>query len=262
MLAGDDAARNVQRAGALVREAAACGGRLIALPEKWNFWGGAAHTAVGAEGINGSSLTAVRGWAKDLGVTIVAGSILEAIGDGRRAFNTSVMIGPDGRDLAIYRKIHLFDVRVGDHDYRESEATAPGDGIAVGEAFGAIVGLSVCYDLRFPELYRALVDLNARILVVPANFTVETGRAHWDLLLRARAVENQCFVLGAGQCGHHATGEGAFGHSMIVDPWGVVLAEVHDDEGLAVVDLDLAGQDAIRTALPALAHRRPSALGS
>jgi len=262
MLADEDAGRNVERAGALVHEAAAHGARLIALPEKWNFWGSASRTSAGAEGLDGPALTAARGWARDLGVAIVAGSILEAIGDGTRAFNTSVLIAPDGRDLAVYRKVHLFDVRVGDHDYRESDATAPGDGVAAGEVFGVMIGLSVCYDLRFPELYRALVDLHARILAVPANFTVATGRAHWELLLRARAVENQCFVLAAGQCGRHATGEGAFGHSMIVDPWGLVLAQVEDDEGLAFADLDFAQQDALRASLPALAHRRPNALGS
>jgi predicted amidohydrolase len=187
---------------------------------------------------------------------IVAGSVLEAVGDGSRAFNTSVLIDAGGNDLAVYRKIHLFDVTVDGHEYRESAATDAGDRAVTGDALGLRLGMSVCYDLRFPELYRAHAAAGATVLSVPANFTPATGEAHWELLLRARAVENQCFVLAAGQQGIHATGEGAWGHSMIVDPWGRVLAEVPEGEGFAAADLDLGMQAAIRTSLPALAHRR------
>lgn len=256
LLADTDTARNIARAHELVEAAAMAGARMVVLPEKWNWWGPAARTAEGAEPLDGPSLTAARDWARQLGMAIVAGSVLERIGDGSRAFNTSVLIGPDGADVATYRKVHLFDVRVGDHEYRESHATEAGDEVVAGQVLGVHVGLSVCYDLRFPELYRHHAATGARVLAVPANFTPETGEAHWELLLRARAVEDQCFVLAAGQCGTHATGEGAWGHSMIVDPWGTVLAQVDGAEGLAAADLDLAAQDAIRASLPALAHRR------
>ena len=256
VLADTDTARNVARAGELVQAAAAAGAHLVVLPEKWNWWGPASATASGAEALDGPSLAAARAWARDLGIAIVAGSVLEAIGDGTRAFNTSVLIGPDGTDVATYRKIHLFDVDVDGHAYRESTATEAGDDVVTGDVLGMGVGLSVCYDLRFPELYRAHAAAGARVLAVPANFTPQTGEAHWQLLLCARAVEDQCFVLAAGQCGTHTTGEGAWGHSMIIDPWGRVMAEVTDDEGVAVADLDPSAQDAIRASLPALAHRR------
>jgi deaminated glutathione amidase len=238
-----------------VEAAAISGAAIVVLPEKWNWWGPAARTAQGAERLDGPSLSAARTWARQLGIAVVAGSVLEAVGDGTRAFNTSVCIGPDGRDLAVYRKVHLFDVTVGNREYRESEATEAGDALSTATVHGITMGLSVCYDLRFPELYRRLVESGATALCVPANFTVPTGRAHWEVLLRARAIEDQCFVLAAGQCGEHATGEGAWGHSMIVDPWGEVLAEVPDAEGFACADLDLAHQRRIRAALPALRHR-------
>lgn len=256
LLADTDTARNVQQAGELVEAAAVSGARLVVLPEKWNWWGPASATATGSESPDGPSLSAARAWARDLGIAIVAGSVLEAIGDGAMAFNTSVLIGPDGTDVAVYRKIHLFDVEVDGHAYRESAAVVPGDEVATGEVLGAGLGLSVCYDLRFPELYRAHAAGGARMLAVPANFTPQTGAAHWELLLRARAVENLSFVLAAGQCGVHATGEGAWGHSMIVDPWGRVIAEVTDGVGFAAADLDLVAQDGVRASLPALAHRR------
>lgn len=256
VLADTDIGRNVARARELVEAAAVSGATLVVLPEKWNWWGPASATASGAEPLDGPSLQAARGWARDLGIAIVAGSVLEAIGDGSRGFNTSVLIGPDGADIATYRKIHLFDVDVDGHAYRESAATEAGTDVVTGDVLGVGVGMSVCYDLRFPELYRAHAAAGARVLAVPANFTPQTGEAHWELLLRARAVENQCFVLAAGQCGTHATGEGAWGHSMIVDPWGTVLAEVADGEGFAAADLDLTAQDAIRASLPVLDHRR------
>ena len=256
LLADEDSARNIARAGELVEAAAAAGASLIVLPEKWNWWGPASRTRDGAEGLDGPALTAARTWARDLGVALVAGSILEAIGDGTRAHNTSLLIAPDGRDIAIYRKVHLFDVVVDGHEYRESDAVQPGDALASGEVAGLRVGLSVCADLRFPELYRSLVAAGATAFAVPANFTKPTGAAHWEVLLRARAIEDQCFVLAAGQWGDHATGEGAWGHSMIVDPWGTVLAQVEEGEGFAAADLDLAAQAVLRASLPALSHRR------
>lgn len=258
LLADEDTSANIARAGEMVQAAALSGAQLIVLPEKWNWWGPASRTAEGAEALDGPSLTAARVWARELGVAIVAGSVLERIGDGARAYNTSVLIAPDGRDLAIYRKVHLFDVTVGGHEYRESDAVQPGEALATGEAAGLTLGLSVCYDLRFPELYRGLVHAGATAITVPANFTVPTGEAHWEVLLRARAIEDQCFVLAAGQCGEHATGEGAWGHSMIIDPWGRVLAQVNEGEGFACADLDLDEQQRVRQSLPALRHRRIS----
>ena len=189
-------------------------------------------------------------------MAIVAGSVLTAGGHEGRAHNTSVLIAPDGRDVALYRKVHLFDVTVDGHAFRESDFVEPGEALAVGEAGGLRIGLSVCYDLRFPELYRGLVDAGATALAVPAYFTERTGEAHWEPLLRARAIEDQCFVLAAGQCGRHGTPDAAWGHSMIVDPWGRVLAEVAAGEGFAAADLDLAEQRRIRASLPALRHRR------
>lgn len=256
LLADEDTPRNIARAGELVQAAAVSGARLVVLPETWNWWGAASRTADGAEGLDGPSLSAARAWARERGIAIVAGSVLEAIGDGARAYNTSVAIAPDGRDVAVYRKVHLFDVTVDGREYRESERIEPGEALATAHLEGVRVGLSVCYDLRFPELYRHLASAGATALAVPANFTVPTGRAHWQVLLRARAIEDQCFVLAAGQCGEHATGEGAWGHSMIVDPWGVVLAEVPDGEGFACADLDLGEQARVRAALPVLSHRR------
>lgn len=256
LLADDDTPRNIARAGELVQAAAVSGAQVVVLPEKWNWWGPAGRTADGAEGLDGPSLTAARAWARELGVALVAGSILEAIGDGSRAFNTSVAIAPDGRDVALYRKVHLFDVTVEGREYRESATVEPGEALATAPLAGLTVGLSVCYDLRFPELYRQLVASGATALAVPANFTVPTGQAHWEVLLRSRAIEDQCFVLAAGQCGQHATGEGAYGHSMIVDPWGRMLAQVPDGEGFACADLDLGEQRRVREGLPALGHRR------
>ncbi|MGB1526216.1 MAG: nitrilase-related carbon-nitrogen hydrolase, partial [Miltoncostaeaceae bacterium] len=203
-----------------------------------------------------AALSAARAWARELGVAIVAGSVLTAGGRDDRAHNTSVLIAPDGRDVALYRKVHLFDVTVDGHAFRESDFVEPGEALAVGEAGGLRIGLSVCYDLRFPELYRGLVDAGATALAVPAYFTERTGEAHWEPLLRARAIEDQCFVLAAGQCGRHGTPDAAWGHSMIVDPWGRVLAEVAAGEGFAAADLDLAEQRRIRASLPALRHRR------
>ncbi len=256
LLADEDTPRNIARAGELVQAAAVAGAQVVVLPEKWNWWGPGSRNQEGAEALDGRSLSAARAWARELGVFVLAGSVLEAIGDGTRAYNTSVLVAPDGRDIALYRKVHLFDVTVDGHEYRESDAVEPGDALAVGDAAGLRVGLSVCYDLRFPELYRSLVASGATAFAVPANFTNATGAAHWEVLLRARAIEDQCFVLAAGQCGEHATGEGAWGHSMVIDPWGVVLAEVPEGEGFACADLDLAEQARIRTALPALTHRR------
>lgn len=263
MTTGGDVAANRGAADRLVRRAAGMGAALVVLPERWNLLHGDRETLAAAEDLDGPTLAGIRTLAAELGVAIHAGSITERIpGDDRRTFNTTVLVGPDGGDLAVYRKIHLFDVSVGGHTYRESDVSAAGDALGCADVAGLRLGLSICYDLRFPELYRALVDRGATALAVPAAFTAATGKDHWEPLLRARAIENQCFVLAAGQFGEHANGTRSHGRSMIVDPWGTVTAQVPDGEGVACADLDLAAQARIRATLPALSHRRPDAYSS
>ncbi len=255
-----DRARNIRVAEGFVRAAADRGARLIVLPEKWPYIHGP-RTGEGAEPLDGPSVTAARGWARELGVAILAGSIIESRSGGL-PHNTSLLIDADGEIAAVYRKLHMFDVDVGGRSYRESAATAPGTQIVVGEALGHRVGMSVCYDLRFPELYRCLMRGGAEILVVPSAFTSATGRAHWEPLLRARAIENQAFVIAAGQCGTHDDDTVSHGHSMIVDPWGEVLAQAADGEGIAVADLDFGHLNDVRRRLPALRHRRDDVYGA
>jgi predicted amidohydrolase len=253
----NDRARNVAAAERLVRAAASDGAELVALPEKWNLLAGGEELIAGAEPIDGPSLEAARAWARELGIHLLAGSICERAGES--AFNTSVLIGDDGADLAAYRKIHMFDVEVGGVEYRESRYEQAGEEIVTAPIGGIEVGLSVCYDLRFPELYRILALRGARLVTVPSAFTAVTGRDHWDVLLRARAVEDQVFVLAPNQVGEAPPHFDSYGHSAIVDPWGVVLAEAPDGECFVAADLDFAGQDRIRESLPALANRRPRA---
>lgn len=254
-----DKARNLAAAEALVRAAAANGAELVALPEKWNLLATGEELVAGAEPLDGPSLTAARSWARALGIHLLAGSISERAGDGEKPFNASVLIGPDGDDLAVYRKIHMFDVDAGGVSYRESAHEQPGEEIVTAPVGGIDVGLTICYDLRFPELHRILAIRGARLLTVPAAFTTATGRDHWEVLLRARAIENAVFVLAAGQVGQAPPHFDCYGRSMIVDPWGVVLATAADEECFIAADLDLAAQERIRESLPALANRRPAA---
>ncbi len=253
----DDRARNIDTAARLVRAAAADGADLVALPEKWNLLAGGERLLAEAEPLAGPSLTAARGWARELGIHLLAGSV-SAIGEGK-AFNTSVLIGPDGSDLAVYRKIHMFDVVVGGVTYRESEYEDPGEEIVTGSLGEADLGLSVCYDLRFPELYRILALRGARLISVPSAFTATTGRDHWEVLLRARAIENQVFLIAPNQIGEAPPQYDSYGHSAIVDPWGEVLAIAPDEECVIAADIDLAAQDRVRESLPSLANRRPEA---
>lgn len=254
-----DKARNLASAERLARAAAADGAELVALPEKWNLLASGEKMAAGAEALDGPSLEAARGWARELGIHLLAGSIVERDGEGGRAFNTSVLIGPGGEDLAVYRKIHLFDVEAGGVAYRESEHEQGGEEI-VDAAVGELgVGLTICYDLRFPELYRILAVRGARLIAVPSAFTLATGRDHWETLLRARAIENQVFVLAPNQVGEAPPHYSSYGRSSIVDPWGVVLATAADGERFVAAELDLAAQERIRAELPSLANRRPEA---
>ncbi|HEY6731217.1 MAG TPA: carbon-nitrogen hydrolase family protein [Solirubrobacterales bacterium] len=254
-----DKARNLATAECLVREAAGDGAEFVALPEKWNLLAGGEELAAGAESLDGPSLSAARGWSRDLGIHLLAGSISERRGEGKKASNTSVLIGPDGDDLAVYRKIHMFDVDAGGVAYRESEHEQPGDEAVVSQLGDLTAGMTVCYDLRFPELFRILALRGARLIAVPSAFTLATGRDHWEVLLRARAIENQLFVLAPNQWGEAPPHYSSFGHSLIVDPWGVVLAQASDGECFVVADLDFASLDQIRESLPSLANRQPGA---
>jgi len=254
-----DRAANLAAADRLVREAAARGAQLVVLPEKWPLLGSGAQLQAGAEAIDGPAITWARECARELELELVAGSFTELAEDGLR-HNTSVHISPDGEIRALYRKIHMFDVTIDGLAYRESEFEEPGDQIVVTQTdAGLELGLTICYDLRFPELYRILALRGARVLVVPAAFTLPTTRDHWETLLRARAIENQAFVIAANQIGENEPGRHSGGRSMIVDPWGVVLAQAGDSVGVIVAELDLARLDAIRESLPSLANRRPAA---
>ena len=251
--------RNLEVAERLVRAAAADGAELVVLPEKWTVLGPPEAISTSAEPIDGLALSAAAGWARELGIFLVAGSVPEVVPDQEKLANTSVMFGPDGERLATYRKIHMFDVEVGDVSYRESEIEQAGDRIQLGDANGIKVGLTICYDLRFPELYRILAMRGARVITVPSAFTERTGRDHWEVLIRARAIEDQVFIVAAGQIGPAPPHYRSYGRSMIVDPWGVVLAEAPDTECFVSADLDFANQDEIRDRLPSLRHRRPEA---
>lgn len=260
MTSTDDVATNLAMTRRFVSEAASAGGaELIALPENFAFLRREGEPIPCAQGLEGEIVTTLRSLARHHRVWILGGSFPELVpGDGR-IHNTSVAVGPDGEIAALYRKIHLFDVDLsgqGGLVYRESDRVAPGaEPVSVSTPFGAI-GLSICYDLRFPELYRALAARGVRFLAVPAAFARETGRDHWEVLLRARAIENQAFVVAAAQVGDHGGGQASHGRSMIVDPWGLVLARAPDVPGPVYADCRLDEQDRIRAALPVLGHRR------
>jgi predicted amidohydrolase len=257
MTSGPEKARNLDTAERLVREAARRGAELVGLPETFPFMGPDHERAANAEPADGPTLTRFSKLARELKIHLVAGSILEAGGPGGRFYNTSVLLGPDGQRVAAYRKIHLFDVEIGDGaKYRESEAVAPGAEVVCAETPLGKVGLSVCYDLRFPELYRQLSAKGAQFLFVPAAFTQMTGKDHWEVLLRARAIENQCFVIAPAQFGQHSEKRVTYGHAMVVDPWGLVLARAAEGEGVAVAEANLGELDKVRQKLPALQHRR------
>jgi deaminated glutathione amidase len=263
-----DPAANLRTATTLIQQAVAAGAGLVALPETWVFRGRTKGILASAEPLDGPSTSALSRLAARLGVFILAGSIYEPSPEPGHVYNTSALVGPDGRLLAAYRKIHLFDAVAGTTTYRESGHLAPGSelvtvSVDLGLAAGApgpapaTLGFSICYDLRFPELYRSLALRGAQLVFAPAAFTAFTGAAHWSLLVRARAVENGCFVVAPNQTGEYLPGRACHGHSMIVDPWGEVLADAGDGVGICVADLDLARVAEVRESLPALRNRRP-----
>jgi len=252
-----DPAANLAAADRLTRAAAADGATLIVLPEKWTAMGSDEDQQDAAQTLDGPAIGWARQIARELSVDLIAGSILERVPGREKLSNTSVHVDPQGEVRASYRKLHMFDVEVGGRSYRESDIEEPGEEIVLSQtADGVDLGLSICYDLRFPELYRILAVRGARIISLPAAFTLATTRDHWETLVRARAIENQAFVIAANQVGRHPGGHQSGGRSMIVDPWGLVLAQAPDQPGHIVADLDLARQLEIREQLPALANRR------
>jgi deaminated glutathione amidase len=260
MTSRTDKAVNLETAERLVAQAAATGADVVVLPEKWNGIGDAAYYHETAEPLEGGeSVTAMSSWARTHGITLVGGSIVE-LREGRdKRSNTSLVFGSGGEIVATYRKIHLFDVEVGGVVYRESESEEPGDEPVVADVEGWKLGLSVCYDVRFPELYRILALEGAQLVTVPAHFTTPTGKDHWHVLLRARAIENQLYVAAAAQIGETLPGKPAYGRSLIVDPWGLVLAQAADEETVISAELELGHLEAIRAKLPSLANRQANA---
>jgi deaminated glutathione amidase len=255
-----DKAANLESAERLVAQAAATGADVIVLPEKWNAIGNAQVYLENAEPIEGGeSVAAMSDWARRHGVTLVGGSIAERREGREKLSNTSLVFDPSGEIVALYRKIHLFDVEVGGVIYHESEVEEPGEEPVVTELEDWKIGLSVCYDIRFPELYRILALEGAELVTVPAHFTTPTGKDHWHVLMRARAIENQLYVVAAAQIGETLPGKPAYGRSLIADPWGIVLAQAPDEETVIAAELDRAHLLDIRAKLPSLANRQANA---
>jgi predicted amidohydrolase len=257
MASGADRAANLRRASTLVRDAAGRGARLVVLPEVFAWRGADARDPSAAEPIPGPTTEAMCALARELRIVLCMGSFLEAVPDDARRYNTSCIVDAGGTIVARYRKIHLFDVALpGRVAVRESATRLAGTQPVVARTPLATLGCSICYDLRFPELYRRLAHDGAEVLLVPSAFTAPTGAAHWEVFCRARAVENQCYLLAANQCGPSPHGHRDYGNSMIVDPWGTVLARAGDEECVLTAELDGAELARVRRELPALAHRR------
>jgi predicted amidohydrolase len=255
-----DKAANLETAERLVARAAGTGADVVVLPEKWNAIGEADTYRAAAEPIEGGeSVEAMAEWARTHGITLVGGSITERREHREKLSNTSLVFDPDGRIAAAYRKIHLFDVEVGGVVYRESETEEPGNEPVVAHAEDWGIGLSVCYDVRFPELYRILALGGAELVTVPAHFTTPTGKDHWHVLLRARAIENQLYVAAAAQVGETVPGKPAYGRSLIADPWGIVLAQAPDEETVIAAELERSRLREIREKLPSLKNRQADA---
>lgn len=257
MLAGDDKQLNLQEARRWVRDAAANGARLVALPEMFIWRGSKKLERQFAEPIPGPSSKALSELARELGIYLLAGSILEEISNSERAYNTSLLFAPSGKQIARYRKIHLFDVDLPNGvSLRESQTRAHGESPEVVKTELGAMGLTVCYDVRFPELYRRLAEQGAELIFVPSAFTAYTGAAHWETLLRARAIENQAYIIAPDQFGKTANSFETHGHSMIIDPWGRIIAELPDGPGVITATIDFDYLAKIRAELPALNHRR------
>jgi predicted amidohydrolase len=257
----DNLHENLSRVSDWIAQAAAEGAQFVTLPENFAYMGEEAKKREVAERLDGAFpgpiLSTLADAATRHGVWILGGGMPEKSDDEARPFNTSLLVGPKGDIIAAYRKVHLFDVSLSDgSSYRESNATSAGAEPLTAEVSGTRVGLSICYDVRFPELYRRLVDQGARVVTVPAAFTLLTGKDHWKVLLRARAIENQVFVVAPAQQGKHPRGRQTFGKSVIIDPWGEIIAQCSEGEGFATAKLDFGYQDRVRTSLPSLLHRK------
>jgi predicted amidohydrolase len=257
MTSNSDKAANLEKAERMIRLAAARGAQLVGLPETFNWRGKRSDEAAAAESLEGETLTVMARLACELEIYLLAGSITEHVPGESRRYNTSVLFAPDGARLAAYRKIHLFDIDLpGRVTVKESEAKLPGSEVVTAATNLGTVGLTVCYDVRFPELYRRLVYAGATILTIPSAFTFPTGEAHWEVLMRARAIENQCYVLAPAQFGTNVHGFSDYGNSMIVDPWGRVLARASDQEGVLIAPIDMDYLARVRRELPSLTHAR------
>jgi predicted amidohydrolase len=257
MVASDDKAANLLEAERWVRAAASRGAQVVALPEVFIWRGSKQQERQFAEPVPGPTSTVMARLAEELRIHLLAGSILEEIPGSDKAYNTSLLFDSSGTLVASYRKIHLFDVDLANGvSLRESGTRASGDAIVVAETKLCPMGLTVCYDLRFPELYRGLSTQGAQLIFVPSAFTAYTGQAHWEPLLRARAIENQVYVIAPGQFGKSAKSFETHGHSMIVDPWGEILAELPDGPGIVTAEIDLDYLAKVRAELPALNHRK------
>ena len=260
MSAGADKHENIETAIALIERAAGMGATLVSLPETWTYMGDSAGTRANGEPIPGPTTERLAEVARRHRIWLHGGSIHEIAPGEPRVFNSTVVLDPDGNLVGQYRKIHLFDVAIGDDVLSQESATvAPGDELVVIDAGGIKLGLTICYDLRFPELYRLLALEGAEMIAVPAAFHSHTGRDHWEVLLRARAIENQVFMLAANACGSHPGGWKSHGRSAIVDPWGIVMATAGDGPGVCLAECDLEMLARVRRELPSLANRRPSA---
>lgn len=254
-----DESANWESARSLIERAAGYGARLVATPENTNYLGPHEEKVRRAEPLEGPTVTRFADLARRLGVWLLLGSYNEKSDEPNRCYNTSVLFSPEGKIVATYRKIHLFDVDVpGGVRFAESTTCKPGEEVVVADTELGQLGLSICYDLRFAELYRKMTDQGAQILAVPAAFTLATGRDHWEPLMRARAIENQCYVIAPAQHGDHddAGLKASYGHAMIVDPWGLVVARASDGPGIALAEIDLERAARIRRAIPVARHRK------
>ena len=259
----DDVDANLTQCRQWVERAAQAGAKLVVLPENFAYFGPdetrarVAEPLTSSEAGSGPIQTALSRWARELGLTLVGGGMPTRSDDPKRPYNTCVVVAPDGRLAAHYNKVHLFDVSLADGtELCESASTTPGTSLSGVRVGGFAVGLSICYDLRFPELYRGLVDGGAEVLLVPAAFTLHTGKDHWEPLLRARAIESQSWVVAAAQYGTHPRGRRCYGHSLVIDPWGAVVAQCPDRTGFALATIDREYLEQVRRGLPSLKHRR------
>ncbi|MEE8075185.1 MAG: carbon-nitrogen hydrolase family protein [Candidatus Binatia bacterium] len=257
MLASSDKETNLKEAENWVRKACAKGAKLVVLPEVFNWRGPQEEQRAFAEPIPGHTSSLMASLARELGIHLLSGSILEAVAGENKVYNTSILFNPRGKLLANYRKIHLFDVGLTDGvSISESESRKAGQEVVVAETEFCPMGLTICYDLRFPELYRRLVERGAEIIFIPSAFTTLTGEAHWEPLLRARAIENQVYIIAPDQVGHGPNSMDTYGNSMIVDPWGKILDRAPDSPGLIFGEIDLSYLARVRSELPALSHRK------